>query len=762
MPTKSNAIRRPAPHGALVMSAVATAALAWSPAAAAQAQADAALPDVQVHAPRETDLPRGQAVQPRRARPVSADVSEALAEVPGAYTLEAGGLSRLPVLRGLGDERLRLQIDGMDLYAACPNHMNTPLSYLDPSQVERLQVWAGLAPVSAGGDAIGGVVAAQTPAPTFAAAGQTQTQGDLGLYARSNGHAWGLRLGAQHATQHWSLSYRLAAAEADNYRAGAAFKTYDFTGRAGHALPRDEVGSSAYRTRNHILGLAWQDGAHLWEAKLYAQDMPYQLYPNQRMDLLGNDSTKLNLRYQQRTAWGQWQARLWHDKVQHAMDFGPDKRYWYGMASGGGSSVDGRPCSPLGPQCAAGMPMLTDSATTGAKVQAEWAVSEQTVVRAGAELHRFRLDDYWPPSGGGMWPGTFWNIRDGQRDRHALYAEVQWSPAPLWSAQAGLRVERVRTDAGPVQGYSDAPNAMGRQTQDAQAFNALDRRRRFTTHDVVLSARHQPRSTFELEFGLARRERAPGLYELYPWSTWQMAALMNNFVGDGNGYVGNPNLRSERAYTASASAQWKAANDAWAIKVEPHVTQVRDFIDAERLPGQSGERRFVLLRYANVPARLYGLDLSGRALLAHDPANRWELRGQLSHLKGRNRRSGDGLYAIMPLNARLSLTHQTGAWESTVEWVAVKAKTDVSSVRNEVPTPGYGLMNVRAAYRLGRGKLEFGIDNVFDRLYALPTGGAYVGQGTTMTNPSPPNVPQWGIAVPGPGRSLWLAYQVAF
>ena len=29
------------------------------------------------------------------------------------------------------------------------------------------------------------------------------------------------------------------------------------------------------------------------------------------------------------------------------------------------------------------------------------------------------------------------------------------------------------------------------------------------------------------------------LYEVFPWSTWTMAAVMNNFVGDGNGYVGN-------------------------------------------------------------------------------------------------------------------------------------------------------------------------------------------------------------------------------
>ena len=28
---------------------------------------------------------------------------------------------------------------------------------------------------------------------------------------------------------------------------------------------------------------------------------------------------------------------------------------------------------------------------------------------------RYRLDDWWPPSGGGMWPGTFWNIDDGKR-----------------------------------------------------------------------------------------------------------------------------------------------------------------------------------------------------------------------------------------------------------------------------------------------------------------------------------------------------------
>jgi iron complex outermembrane receptor protein len=41
--------------------------------------------------------------------------------------------------------------------------------------------------------------------------------------------------------------------------------------------------------------------------------------------------------------------------------------------------------------------------------------------------------------------------------------------------------------------------------------------------------------------------RSPNLYERYTWSTWSMAAVMNNFVGDGNGYIGNIDLKPEKA-----------------------------------------------------------------------------------------------------------------------------------------------------------------------------------------------------------------------
>ena len=52
---------------------------------------------------------------------------------------------------------------------------------------------------------------------------------------------------------------------------------------------------------------------------------------------------------------------------------------------------------------------------------------KRDLLRLGAENQRYDLDDWWPPSGGGDGPNTFWNINDGQRDRAAAYAE--WEAA---------------------------------------------------------------------------------------------------------------------------------------------------------------------------------------------------------------------------------------------------------------------------------------------------------------------------------------------
>jgi len=742
--------------------------------ALAQATVTSTLPAITVNASRldASQSPVGMTVDRASMAaklPATSDTASLLADVPGLSLYGAGGVSSLPAINGLADDRLRIKVDGMDLIASCPNHMNPALSYIDPTQVGALTVYAGIAPVSSGGDSIGGTITAESLAPEFAAPGQNAiVKGEAGTFYRSNNRASGVNLSASYATETFNISYSGATAKADNYTAGGDFKTYDFTGRLGHTLDRDEVGSTAYETRNHTLGLAFKNDEHLLEAKLGIQDMPFQLYPNQRMDMLYNKQDSVNLRYLGQFDWGSLEARAYHENVDHFMDFGADKRYWYGTASGGGAALNGTPCSPTGTAtCANGMPMYTEGKTTGVSVKADVALSPQDLLRTGAELQQYRINDWWPPSGAGMMPGTFWNIKDGERDRTALFAELESHNSAQWMTLLGARVEQVKMDAGQVSGYN--PAGGGFQGRDANAFNAQNHASTDTNLDLTALAKYTANPNYDIEFGYAHKVRSPNVYERFPWSTWQMAALMNNFVGDGNGCIGNLALSPEKANTLSATFDWHAADSTSGMKVTPFYTHVEDYIDAVQWDAATNTpvaipvvKKFSVLKYQNQSAKLYGVNLSGHLPLSKTGMGDLGLKGLLNYTRGTNETTADNLYNIMPLNAKLAVTQKMGSWDNSLELVAVQAKSDVNAMRNEITTPGYSLVHVRTSYSWKQVRLDLGVENLFDKFYYLPTGGAYAGQGTTMTNPPLPNYPQWGTAVPGMGRSIYVGVNVKF
>ena len=689
-------------------------------------------------------------------RAATSDTATLLRDVPGVSVYSAGGVSSLPAIHGLADDRLRIKIDGMDLIAACPNHMNPALSSINPTRADSIKVYAGITPVSIGGDSIGGTLIVESAEPQFARAGEgVLTQGEVGAFYRSNGNAMGANLSATVAGENLSLTYTGSTAQSDNYKAGDSFKTTTATGRIGHTLPLDEVGSTAYKAINQALDIALRNENHLFDLKLGHQHIPYENFPNQRMDMTDNTSDQVNLGYTGRYQWGILKARVYHDKTEHEMDFGDDKRFWYGSASN--VPVPGTPCSPISSTCAAGMPMYTEGKTTGVSANAEVPLSRRDTLRAGAGYQAYRLDDWWAPSGAGMWPGTFWNINHGQRDRYALFGEWESKISPQWTSLLGLRHETVKMDTGDVRGYN---TSSGPTLADAATFNAQDHSQTDHNWDLTALARYAPDATQTYEVGMAQKTRSPNLYERYTWSTWAMAAVMNNFVGDGNGYVGDLNLKPEVAHTLSLAADWHdAGKKAWAVRIAPYYTHVRDYIDARCLAASCPDGQFNVLRYVNQSARLYGVDISGHVLASSTPAyGDFTVSGIVNVTRGENRDTGDNLYNIMPLNAKLALTQKRGRLTNTLEAQFVAAKNDVSDVRNEIKTAGYSLFNLRSSYQWKQVRLDVGIDNLFDTGYALPLGGAYLGQGMTMSINGIP----WGIAVPGPGRSIYAGLNYRF
>lgn len=674
-------------------------------------------------------------------RAATSDTASLLRDVPGVSLYGAGGVSSLPAIHGLADDRLRIKVDGMDLISSCANHMNPALSYIDPTNVGSVKVYAGITPVSVGGDSIGGTIVVNTPAPVFAAPGQaTLFKGETGAFYRSNGAAKGGNVAATIATDTLSMTYSAATAGSDNYKAARNFKAQTVTSRdSGQQIPLDEVGGSAYETNNQTLGLALRGGNHLVEFRYANQAIPFQYFPNQRMDMLQNDSESFNIGYTGQYQWGILKARAYQEKTRHEMGFAD---YKISMQ----------------------MPMDTKGKTTGLSLNADITLSQQEILRVGGEHQAYRLDDWWRPvAPAGMGPGTFWNINNGQRDRTALFGEWEKQLSPQWLTLLGARYEQVKMNAGDVRNYDTTHAA---RQAEATAFNARNRAKTDNNWDLTALARYTPSTTQDIEFGFAHKVRSPNLYERYTWSTWQMAAIMINTVGDGNGYVGNIDLKPEKANTLSATFDWHAADRDWEFKATPYYTRVTDYIDATAVGVTAANANafaantFNVLRYTNQSARIYGIDLSGRMPLAKTGWGDIGLKGLLNYSDGKNRDTGDDLYNTMPLNVKLTLTQKHGGWDNGIELVAVKGKQNVSDVHTEIKTPGYGLINLRGSYSWKQTRIDFGIENLFDKFYSLPTGGAYTGQGSTM-GIRPANMP-WGIAVPGMGRSLYAGVNYKF
>jgi iron complex outermembrane receptor protein len=370
-----------------------------------------------------------------------------------------------------------------------------------------------------------------------------------------------------------------------------------------------------------------------------------------------------------------------------------------------------------------------------------------------------------------MAPLTFLNINNGSRDRLDFYGEWEANWNPQWISQLGIRSASVKMDTGAVHGYSTAGMMSAQYVAESTAFNNQTRQRTDHNWDLTALARYTPSQFQVFEFGYAQKTRSPNLYERYTWSSDGMGMAMNSLVNDGNGYVGNLNLKPEVAHTLSFSADFHdEAQEQWGLKVTPYYTQVQNYIDAQRCTSiyasctgvnKTRTTGFVNLQFINQSARLYGMDVSGHfPIVKSSGFGSLTASGTLNYTNGKNQTTGNNLYNIMPLNAKLAVVQQFGSWNNTVEWHLVNAKTQVSQVRNEMKTGGYGLINLRSRYDWKQIQFNIGVENILNKLYADPLSGAYIGQGSTMSL-NGANAP-WGVPVPGMGRSINAGMTVRF
>jgi iron complex outermembrane receptor protein len=614
----------------------------------------------------------------------SSDTASLLAGVDAA---QAGGVSSLPMIHGLGDDRIRILVNGVPIAAACPMHMNPPLSYTDPANVARIEVLPGVTPVSLGGDSIGGTILVESAPPMFAA---TETSvdraGRVSSVYRSNGAAIGGAASASLAGDNFSLAYEGSVNGAGDYHDGAG----------------ERINASRFLTSNQQITAAYRSGQNLIEVQTALQYIPYEGFPNADMDLTQNLGAFFNVRYQGGYAWGDLNINAYYDHIGHQMNGNAPDRYPPSLDITGFGD----------------MPTRERAQDFGYRVKAEIAASEQDTLRLGNELHAQTLDDRWPGGPAGMM-FDYVSINNATRMQWGTFAEWERRWSGRWTTLLGARNDTVRMDTGPVQGYDGIDPT-------AQAFNASHRARTDVNIDATLLTRYQPDNRETYSFGLARKNRSPNFYERYGWGTNTIGTV--TWFGDGNGYTGKPGLKPETATTASMSGNWHDHNARrWAVQVTPYFTAVEDYIDAVPIcgPACSGMPASQLV-FVNRRARLYGVDANAAYALS-DSAAAGVLRliGSGGFVRGQDLSTRSNLYHMMPLHGTIALEHQRGQWSSALELHAVGHKSEVDALRLEPPTPGYAILSLRTAYEWRSLRLDVAVTNLLDRQYENPLGGTW-------------------------------------
>jgi iron complex outermembrane recepter protein len=692
------------------------------------------LPEVTVDASAITSDTSNSVSLPNGTK-VTGDSASLLKDLPGVSTNYNGGIATLPSIHGMADTRVKTDVDGMTITSACPNHMNPALSYINSPELASMEVITGITPVSEGGDSIAGTIKVKSKDPRFASKGDYLFYGDATAFSHSNGGAVGAAINANAATDKINIGF-----------SGFAEKSGDY--RDGHG---NIVKDTLFNQQKKSLSLAYKiDADNVISGKISKADVFYEGFPNQYMDMLGNGATNRELGYKGRIGSLAIDAKLYNQDTAHYMNKLGDR-------TGG---ADATPTT--------GMPMHTASKESGYNLKFALPIGDVHTLKFGGDGDFYTLNDWWPPASGtpmmtGMNPDTFWNINSGHRDRMGFFLEddAQWTKR--FSTNFGVRTDIVKMDTGNVVGYNQTTN----DPTDATNFNALDHKKEFKNYDLTFSGKYEYSDTQDFEVGFARKTRSPDLYELYTWAGGygglystsapiRMDMAMINTYGDGNGYVGNINLKPEVANTFSAI--WSlhdASQKSWNLKLTPYYTMIQNYIDVKYLGSASSGNfsNIQLLQFVNDDAIMYGTDVSGDVVAWENGTyGKGTFKGVAGYTRGM-RKDGGSLYHVMPFHAKVSLDEIKGAANVGIDVEAVASKDSVDTLRKEPQTPAYTLVDLRAGYQINKNiRFDLAVTNLFNLAYAMPLGGVDVVNYTANTY----------TPLQGAGRSVDMAVNVKF
>ncbi len=682
--------------------------------------------DIIIRAESEDDAKRFKVHVTEGYHGMPADTTQLLRRVPGANMNSNGPLTSLAQYRGMFGHRLTQTVDGIPITSAGPNSMDPPLSYAPRLQLRTIEIYRGIAPVSAGFETIGGAIVAKSNKGEFTDSDTPEFHGELNgdLNSNNNGAAYGI-LGVLATEQH-KFFFNGSREDGDDLQ----FDGERVIAPTVHERKNLKLGY-ALRTDSSELGF---DYSRVETERAGTPALP--------MDIWYFDGDLLNTDYA--FSWG---------------DVGVSGTVYYSDIEHGMNNFSLRTTPPAAPPLAANGDtnrrfIIAESDAVGYTLKTTIAAGDGYVnVGTDADFADHNATIFDPDNN----VFRIENINNAERDRVGVYGEYFMPVGDMLDFEFGLRYTRVDSDADAVSARNPylpggaVPNVMALRNR----FNSADRDQTDHNIDAVFKLNVDVSETVALEFGVGRKTRSPNFLERYLWIPLEI----NGGLSDGNNYIGDPELDPEIAHEIEFGVN--VTTEVIYFRPRAFYRDVHDYIQglpvhetaiigpATAISMANGDQ--TPLQYSEVDAIFFGADLEAGCSLS----DHWRTDGVLSWVQGRRDDVSDDLYRIAPINTVLSLTHQQESWFAAVEGVFYLKQNDVSNTNSERKTSGYGIMNLRGQYKFTEHvALSGGVENVFDKKYTDHLAGV----NRVIDNPDVAR----GEKLPGTGRSFYLALNVSW
>jgi iron complex outermembrane receptor protein len=645
------------------------------------------------------------------------DLGEGLSSVPGIRLQRRGALALDPNVRGLTGTQVSTFVDGMRSFGGGPARMDTPLSHVDPSSMQRMEVVRGPYALAQGPSLSTIRVDTRAPVPTTPLAGTVRT----GFTSNRNA----LNIDGQLLGRTGRTFYDVSAA----YRTGD-----DYTAGNDATVP-GEFASAEVRSR---VGINLTPASRL-SAQVSYQDQRDISYPGRPLDAAFFETLRGTLRYE-------WSGS---STLQHFEAQGYGYQTLHSMTNANKRSA--QPDPNRMPPFPLDITVDTEVATFGGDVTADLRLAPDVTLSTGlagysayrtATRFRDRRDDGPTPP---MLPATDIIWPDVRTTEVGGFAKIERIFGRAQATATG-RLDVVHADPQRItSGFrTRAETATGQAlSNDLSETDVL--------WSVAASGTVPLVEPLALTLGVGSSARAPEPLERYGDRVGATRTQR------GNEFMGNPTLDPERTYQADLGLDLSTPR--LSASLTGFVRYHDNYITIVDAPGVDSALPLTppeVFTYANGEALFSGAELA--ASVQMHPTLQMRLSGE--YLWGRDASFADDepAYGVAPAQAQLGTRWTPGprGFFLDASLRAVAEQDRVSTLRNEAPTDGFVTVDLGTGVSLpGDVNLRAGLSNVFDATYREHL--------SARTNMFDPLAAQEGQTfIPEPGRSLFVRLQYAF